>query len=185
MCVAGRFVDKRVIITGASSGIGAAVARQLASEGACVVLVTRRAELLEALAREIGADRTLAIAADVTDRSAMAAMLEQTQARFGGVDILINNAGCHVRGSLEQVAEQILACAYDGRRERAVPRLAGSMCALGYVFPRARGLLKPWLEKRGRAKKEPYVQRMMPEDASLRSPQCVRPRTVSSFSGDS
>ncbi len=269
--MAGRFADKRVIVTGASSGIGAATARQFAAEGACVVLVARRKETLEAIAREIGAERTLVVAGDVTDPAAMQMMLERTQGHFGRVDILVNNAGFHARGQLEQccpedltrmidvnlkapvtlcrmalpylrragggaivnvaslagrvpgggaatysatkfglrafslslaeelegsgitvsvvspglvdtpffadqvervtpmafsqpmstaeeVAERILACAFDGRRERAVPQLAGWLCTAGYLLPRARRLLRPWLQRRGRARKEQYVR---------------------------
>jgi short-subunit dehydrogenase len=269
--VSSRFIDKRVIVTGASSGIGAAAARLFAREGARIVLVARRQEALEDVARQIGADRALVIVADVTDADAMQAMLERTQAHFGGLDILVNNAGYHARGQFEQcsadqlirmidvnlkapvtlcravvpylrqagggaivnvgslagrvpspgataycatkfglrafslslaeelegtgitvsvvspglvdteffagqvenvtalafsqpmimaeqVAEQILACAFDGRRERAVPQLAGRMCTAGYVLPHIRRLLRPWLEKRGEAMKQRYIK---------------------------
>jgi len=269
--VAARFIDKQVIVTGASAGIGAATARQFAAEGARVVLVARREEALQAVARRIGPDRSLVVVADVTDADAMRSMLERTQERFGRVDILVNNAGYHARGPLEQrsaeelvrmidvnlkapallchmvlpylrragggaivnvaslagrvpgggaatycatkfglrafslslaeelegtgitvsvvspglvateffadqiedvtplafsqrmstakqVAGQILACAADGRRERAVPPVAGAICTIGYVFPRLRRLVRPWLERRGRANKERYIQ---------------------------
>lgn len=111
--MAGRFADKRVIVTGASSGIGAAAARQFAAEGACVVLVARRKEALEAIARDIGIDRALVVAADVTDAAAMEAMLKRTQEHFGRVDILVNNAGYHARGRLEQRSPNELAQMID------------------------------------------------------------------------
>ena len=90
-----RLQAKRVWITGASSGIGAATARSLAAEGASLILSARRVERLEALAAELqtlGADVRLE-PVDVSDRSAMAAVGERLAALPGGVDILINNAG--------------------------------------------------------------------------------------------
>ncbi|MDI6450995.1 SDR family NAD(P)-dependent oxidoreductase [Anaerobaca lacustris] len=283
--MAGRFIDKRVIVTGASCGIGAAAAKQFAVEGACVVLVARRREALETVARQIGPDRVLVVAADVTDTDAMGTMLERTQTQFGGVDVLVNNAGYHARGPLErrcpdelarmidvnlkapavlcrmalpylrragggaivnvaslagrvpsggtatycatkfglrafslslaeelegtgitvsvvspglvdteffadqvedvtalafsqrmstaeQIAGQILACAADGRRERAVPPPMGAICTIGYVFPGLRRVVRPWLERRGRANKERYIDsrisRRLSQSASSR-----------------
>lgn len=292
-CVVARFIDKQVIITGASAGIGAATARQFAAEGARVVLVARRKEVLEAVARQIGPDRSLVVAADVTDAEAMRSMLERTQERFGRVDILVNNAGYHARRLLEQrgpdelvrmidvnlrapavlcrmalpylrragggaivnvaslagrvpsggtatycatkfglrafslslaeelegtgitvsvvcpglvdteffadqiedvtplafsqrmstaeqVAGQILACAADGRRERAVPRVAGAICTIGYVFPGLRRLVRPWLERRGRANKEQYIRSRL----SRRLSQSASSRDASGYVSD-
>jgi len=86
--------DKKVWITGASSGIGAATARLLAGEGAHVVLSARRQEKLEALSEEIrnsGGSCEIAVV-DVSDRAGMEALGQQL-AEKGGIDILINNAG--------------------------------------------------------------------------------------------
>jgi len=93
-----RFADKTVIVTGASSGIGAEAARRFAAEGARVVLAARRKEAMEAVAGSMAPDRRLIIPLDVTDTESAAGMLEQVQARFGRIDILVNNAGCHARG---------------------------------------------------------------------------------------
>lgn len=86
--------DKKVWITGASSGIGAATARLLAGEGAHVVLSARRQEKLEALSEKIrnnGGSCEIAVV-DVSDRGGMEALGQQL-ADKGGIDILINNAG--------------------------------------------------------------------------------------------
>ena len=86
---------KFVLITGASSGIGAATARLLAKKGLQVVLAARRLDRLEQVAREINASggHAYAIQADLTQESDRANLLRQVTGRFGEVDILINNAG--------------------------------------------------------------------------------------------
>jgi NADP-dependent 3-hydroxy acid dehydrogenase YdfG len=83
------------IVTGASSGIGAATARALADEGMSVALAARRAERLEALAADIeeGPGEALVVPTDVTDRAAVDALIEETVDAFGGLDVLVNNAG--------------------------------------------------------------------------------------------
>ena len=85
--------DRVAVVTGASSGIGEATARTLAAEGCSVVLAARREDRLEALEREIGTDRALAVPTDVTDEDDVAALVERTREAFGGIDVLVNNAG--------------------------------------------------------------------------------------------
>jgi NADP-dependent 3-hydroxy acid dehydrogenase YdfG len=84
--------DRTAVVTGASSGIGAATARALAGEGCNVVLAARRKDRLEELAAELGAN-TLPIQTDVTDPTACEYLVEQTIGRFGAIDVLVNNAG--------------------------------------------------------------------------------------------
>ena len=94
------------VITGASSGIGAATARALTTHGYRVALLARRADRLQQLATELG-DGAIAITADVTDRDALLAAADQVQADLGGADVLINNAGVMLLGPFgtEQRAE--------------------------------------------------------------------------------
>jgi NADP-dependent 3-hydroxy acid dehydrogenase YdfG len=88
------------LVTGASSGIGAATARKLADLGAAVVAVARRKDRLDQLVGEIekAGGTALPIEADITDRSAAAAAVQQAVDRFGRLDILINNAGLMLLG---------------------------------------------------------------------------------------
>ena len=86
-----------VIVTGASSGIGDATAREFGREGANVVLVARRVKRLEKLAQEIadfdtGAE-TLVIQADLSKLDDIQAMIDRTVERFERIDVLVNNAG--------------------------------------------------------------------------------------------
>src|SRR4249920_1278067 len=83
------------LITGASGGIGAATARELARQGASVVLAARRADLLDALAEELNSAgvEALAVPTDLTDSAQIERLFERALERFGRVDILVNNAG--------------------------------------------------------------------------------------------
>lgn len=89
--------DKVVIVTGASSGIGAATAREFARRGARVVLAARRADKLEEQAAQIteAGGRVLTVPTDVTDTAQVIQLVERTRATFGPVDILVNNAGAN------------------------------------------------------------------------------------------
>ncbi|SDC72629.1 SDR family oxidoreductase [Ruegeria marina] len=83
---------KTVLITGASRGIGAEAGRIFAAAGANVVLLARSSDAVATLASELG-DRAMPLACDVADAGQMAGAVNATVARFGGLDVLINNAG--------------------------------------------------------------------------------------------
>lgn len=84
--------DSVVVITGASSGIGAAAAILLAGQGASVVLVARRADVLKTVASECG-ERVLPIVADMTKRSEVRRVVVESLRQFGRIDIWVNNVG--------------------------------------------------------------------------------------------
>lgn len=90
------------LVTGASSGIGAATARALAAEGATVTLVARRLDRLEDLAKEIGESggTALTLEGDVTDLAVAESVVERTVSECGALDILVNNAGVMLLGPI-------------------------------------------------------------------------------------
>jgi NAD(P)-dependent dehydrogenase (short-subunit alcohol dehydrogenase family) len=100
-----RLNGKIAIITGAGSGIGRACALALARAGAKVALVGRRRSFLEEVAHEIG-DSALVLAADVSKKDEIDGVVKHTVARFGGLNVLLNNAGVLHIGTAEQITEE-------------------------------------------------------------------------------
>ena len=96
---------KVVVITGASSGLGESTARHLAELGATVVLGARRVDRIDALARELTANgqQALAVQTDVTDRVQVQRLVDAAIARFGRIDVMINNAGLMPHSPLERL----------------------------------------------------------------------------------
>lgn len=95
---------KTALVTGASGGIGEAVARALHAQGAVVVLHGTRAEKLEALQKDLGA-RAFALAVDLSDRDAVAGLVDAASALAGPISILVNNAGITRDGLLMRMKD--------------------------------------------------------------------------------
>jgi short-subunit dehydrogenase len=144
-----KFRDHAVLITGASSGIGAALARELAHEGAKLVLMARRRERLETLCTELAAAGAQAVAhaGDVAKRADLDAAVALAVERYGRLDMAVANAGFGVVGPLEKLAvedyrrqfetnvfavlETSKACLAELRKSRGRLVLMGSVA--GYV----------------------------------------------------
>ncbi|MGV9871050.1 bifunctional rhamnulose-1-phosphate aldolase/short-chain dehydrogenase, partial [Rhodococcus koreensis] len=95
------------LVTGAASGIGKAIATRLAAEGACVVIADLDADKARAAAEEIGtADVAVGVAADVTDAAQVRAAVDATLLAFGGIDLLVNNAGLSISKPLLETSEK-------------------------------------------------------------------------------
>src|SRR5260370_2000074 len=102
-----RLIGKVVVVTGASTGIGEAIARKFAEEGASVVLSSRDHSRVEAARERVGYyERTLAVACDIRQREQIVQLLQATLEHFGHVDVLINNAGHGLQDSVAQMDMQ-------------------------------------------------------------------------------
>ncbi len=94
------------LVTGGGSGIGRAIAHRLAAEGACVVVADRDADSARTVAAELGSsDVAVAVAADVTDAAAVAGAMAAAALAFGGVDLVVNNAGLSISKPLLETTE--------------------------------------------------------------------------------
>ena len=104
-----------IIVTGASSGIGAATARRLIQAGAKVVVSARRPDRLDALARELDPSGAaiLAVAGDITSAADRQKLVDATLAKFGRIDALVNNAGYGTRGPVEMVPVDAIRRNYE------------------------------------------------------------------------
>jgi NAD(P)-dependent dehydrogenase (short-subunit alcohol dehydrogenase family) len=96
---------KTAIVTGASRGIGHAIALRLAADGAQVVLCARDEQLLKETAKTIGAEKSLVAAMDLRLPDSAAKIVDAALAKFGAVDILVNNAGATKRGEFESLTD--------------------------------------------------------------------------------
>jgi uncharacterized protein len=120
---------KRALVTGASSGIGAAIAASLAKEGAHVILVARRQEELERVAAGIrsAGGRATVVSCDLTDDEAVEAMARRVHAEAGTPDILVNNAGAGQWKFLEETSPE------EARRMMAVPYFAALSVTRAFI----------------------------------------------------
>lgn len=95
------------LVTGAASGIGKAIATRLAAEGACVVIADLNLDNAQAVAAELGgADVAIGIQADVTDEAQVAAAVREAVLAFGGLDLIVNNAGLSISKPLLETTEK-------------------------------------------------------------------------------
>jgi NAD(P)-dependent dehydrogenase (short-subunit alcohol dehydrogenase family) len=94
-----RLTDRRILVTGAARGLGLACATRFIAEGAKVMLADVLTEAGEAAAKALGPNSAF-IACDVSERTQIAAAIEATVARWGGLDVLVNNAGIAPRGDI-------------------------------------------------------------------------------------
>src|SRR5262245_49204320 len=99
------FRDQVVIVTGASEGLGREIALQLAAEGACLALASRRKDRLDEVVRECEArgGRAVAVSTDVAEREACQRLVEETVRAFGRIDLLVNNAAVTMYARFAQV----------------------------------------------------------------------------------
>jgi short-subunit dehydrogenase len=123
---------KVVVVTGASMGIGEAIARVFADKGASVVLLSRDASRAEAARQRVGhTDRTLALACDVRNREEIDRALASTLTRFHRVDVWVNNAGVGIRDSVADM--QASAC-----RDLFETNFFGAIACMQAVVPAMR-----------------------------------------------
>ena len=101
-----RFIGKTVLVTGDASGIGRAAARRFADEGANVVVVDLDRAELDGASAELPAERLLIQPGDTSSKDAAAAAVKAAADRFGGLDVLVNNAGIASKGDITQTSEE-------------------------------------------------------------------------------
>ena len=115
------------IVTGSSSGIGRAIAAELAGRGMTVVVTSRSQQRADATAAEIEEEggTALGVAVELTDEGGPAALVERALGAFGRVDVLVNNAGAGQVAASETLAPGGLAADHRPRPHRALPLRAG------------------------------------------------------------
>ena len=120
--------NKVVVITGASSGLGAETARHLAKAGAKLVLGARRMDRMTALAEEIGLSQEALVKTDVTDRTQVQALVDRAISLHGRVDVMLNNAGLMPLSPLEMQR-------YDEWDQMIDVNVKGVLYGIGAVLP--------------------------------------------------
>ena len=142
------------LVTGAASGIGKAIAKRFAQDGARVVIADLSLDAASAAARELGGDdRALAVAMDVTDEAAVNAGVARAVAAFGAIDVLVSNAGIQIVHPLEDFSyaewKKMLAIHLDGAfltTRACLPHMyaagRGSLIYMGSVHSKLASVLK-------------------------------------------
>lgn len=101
-----RFTGKTVIVTGAASGMGAAAVKLFSAEGANVIALDLAQDEIDAAIDGLPSERTVAMAGDTSKAATAAAAVEKAVERFGGLDVLVNNAGVVVQGDVTATSEE-------------------------------------------------------------------------------
>lgn len=128
-----RLAGKVAIVTGGSQGIGLAMARAFAREGAAVVVSSRRADAIETAARDLAASgaQVLGVQADVAQREDVERTIAQTIERFGRIDILVNNAQSTRQAKIEDITDDSIALTFGSG-------LFGTLYHMQAAFPHLR-----------------------------------------------
>lgn len=128
-----RLAGKVAIVTGGSQGIGLAMARVFAREGAAVVVSSRRADAIETAARDLAASgaQVLGVQADVAQREDVERTIAQTIQRFGRIDILVNNAQSTRQAKIEDITDDSIALTFGSG-------LFGTLYHMQAAFPHLR-----------------------------------------------
>jgi 3-oxoacyl-[acyl-carrier protein] reductase len=135
--------DKVAVVTGSSRGLGLASARSLAAEGCRVCLCARTAAPLEAAARDVaalagGAERVLAVAADVSTAGGIHDVIARTVSAFGGLDVLVNNVGLAQGAGLLDTPDAAWQEAFD---QTLMPAVRASRLAVPHMRTRGGGVI--------------------------------------------
>jgi 3-oxoacyl-[acyl-carrier protein] reductase len=135
--------DKVAIVTGSSRGLGLASARALASEGCRISLCARTEATLHAAAREVsqlagGDDRVLAVAADLASADGVQTVIDRTVAKFGGIDVLVNNLGVARGAGLLETSDAEWQEAFDNT---LMPAVRASRLAVPHMQRRGGGAI--------------------------------------------
>jgi NAD(P)-dependent dehydrogenase (short-subunit alcohol dehydrogenase family) len=163
-----------VVITGASSGIGAATARAMAARGSRLVLAARRERALEGVRADCascGATAAIAVPTDVTDETAVAALARRAVEHFGGIDVWVNNAGVMLYGRFEDTPSHAYRRVIE---TNLFGQIHGARAAVPVFRRQGRGVLVNMSSVWGRVS-SPYVSAYVTSKFAIRAfSECLR-----------